>query len=254
MPGRLQDKVALVTGGSRGIGRATALAMAREGARVVVASRGSAEGEDTVRLITAAGGVATFMQTDVTQSTEVVALITQTVKTYGRLDCAFNNAGYEGMRVPTADIPEEDWERTIRTNLTGVWLCMKYAIPQMLKHGGGVIVNMSSVVGHVGLPGIAPALVASHHGIIGLTRQAAVEYARHGIRVNAVCPTVTRTPRFDRVHGGTPEVEACMAARNPSGRIGESADAAEAVVWLCSDAASFVVGHTLVVDGGVLAQ
>ena len=159
--------------------------MAREGARVVVASRGSAEGEDTVRLITAAGGVATFMQTDVTQSTEVVALITQTVKTYGRLDCAFNNAGYE-MRVPTADIPEEDWERTIRTNLTGVWLCMKYAIPQMLKQGGGVIVNMSSVVGHVGLPGIAPALVASHHGIIGLTRQAAVEYARHGIRVNAV--------------------------------------------------------------------
>ena len=157
MPGRLQDKVALVTGGSRGIGRATALAMAREGARVVVASRGSAEGEDTVRLITAAGGVATFMQTDVTQSTEVVALITQTVKTYGRLDCAFNNAGYEGMRVPTADIPEEDWERTIRTNLTGVWLCMKYAIPQMLKQGGGVIVNMSSVVGHVGLPGIAPA-------------------------------------------------------------------------------------------------
>ena len=151
MPGRLQDKVALVTGGSRGIGRATALAMAREGARVVVASRGSAEGEDTVRLITAAGGVATFMQTDVTQSTEVVALITQTVKTYGRLDCAFNNAGYEGMRVPTADIPEEDWERTIRTNLTGVWLCMKYAIPQMLKQGGGVIVNMSSVVGHVGL-------------------------------------------------------------------------------------------------------
>ena len=152
----------------------------------MVASRGSAEGEDTVRLITAAGGVATFMQTDVTQSTEVVALITQTVKTYGRLDCAFNNAGYEGMRVPTADIPEEDWERTIRTNLTGVWLCMKYAIPQMLTQGGGVIVNMSSVVGHVGLPGIAPALVASHHGIIGLTRQAAVEYARHGIRVNAV--------------------------------------------------------------------
>jgi NAD(P)-dependent dehydrogenase (short-subunit alcohol dehydrogenase family) len=254
MPGQLQEKVAVVTGGSRGIGRATALAMAREGAKVVIASRGAAEGEETVRLIIAAGGAATFIRTDVTQTAEVAALVVQTVHTYGRLDCAFNNAGYEGMRMPTAEVSEEDWERTIRTNLTGVWLCMKYAIPQMLKQGKGVIVNMSSVVGQVGLLGIAPALVASHHGIIGLTRQAALEYAKHGIRVNAVCPTVTRTPRFDRVHGGNPEVEARMAARNPSGRIGESEDAAEAVVWLCSEAASFVVGHTLMVDGGVLAQ
>jgi NAD(P)-dependent dehydrogenase (short-subunit alcohol dehydrogenase family) len=228
--------------------------MAREDAKVVIASRGAAEGEETVRLIAAAGGVATFIRTDVTQTAEVAALVAQTVHIYGRLDCAFNNAGYEGMRMPTAEVPEEDWERTIRTNLTGVWLCMKYAIPQMLKQGKGVIVNMASVVGQVGLPGIAPALVASHHGIIGLTRQAALEYAKQGIRINAVCPTVTRTPRFDRVHGGNPEVAARMAARNPSGRIGESEDAAEAVVWLCSEAASFVVGHTLVVDGGVLAQ
>jgi NAD(P)-dependent dehydrogenase (short-subunit alcohol dehydrogenase family) len=254
MAGQLQDKVALVTGGGRGIGRATALAMAREGARVVIANRSVAEGEETVCLITDAGGEATFVQTDVTRPAEVEAVIAHAVQRYGRLDCAFNNAGYEGMRVPTAEVPEEDWERTICTNLTGVWLCMKYAIQQMLKQGGGVIVNMSSVVGHVGVLGIAPALVASHHGIIGLTRQAAVEYARHGIRVNAVCPTVTRTPRFDRVHGGNPEVEGRMAARNPSGRIGESEDAAAAVVWLCSDAASFVIGHTLVVDGGVLAQ
>jgi NAD(P)-dependent dehydrogenase (short-subunit alcohol dehydrogenase family) len=254
MPGRLQDKVALVTGGSAGIGRATALAMAREGARVVIANRSIEGGEETRRLITAAGGDATFIKTDVSQTTEVQHLITQAVATYGRLDCAFNNAGYEGMRMPTADVPEDDWERALGTNLTGVWLCMKYAIRQMLKQGDGVIVNMSSVVGHIGAPGLSPALVACHHGIIGLTRQAAVEYAKHGIRINAVCPTVTRTPRLLRVHGSSPEVEARMAARNPSGRIGEPEDAAAAVVWLCSTAASFVVGHTLVVDGGVLAQ
>ena len=254
MSKRLHGKVALVTGGSAGIGRATALAMAREGATVVIANRSVAGGEESVGLIHAAGGVATFIQTDVSQASQVAALVTRAVETYGRLDCAFNNAGYEGMRVPTADVPEEDWQRALHTNLTGVWLCMKYALRQMLTQGGGVIVNMSSVVGHVGLPGISPALVATHHGIIGLTRQAAVEYAQHGIRINAVCPTVTRTPRFERVHGGNPEVEARMAARNPSGRIGEPEDAAEAVVWLCSDAAAFVVGHTLVVDGGVLAQ
>jgi NAD(P)-dependent dehydrogenase (short-subunit alcohol dehydrogenase family) len=254
MAGRLQGKVALVTGGSTGIGRAAALAMAQEGARVVIANRGVAGGEETVRLITTAGGEAAFIQTDVSQTAQVEALITRAVATYGRLDCAFNNAGYEGMRMPTADVPEEDWEQSIRTNLTGTWLCMKYAIRQMLTQGGGVIVNMSSVVGTTGRPGISPALVACHHGIIGLTRQAALEYIKHGIRINAVCPTVTRTPRLDRVHGSTPEVLARMAAHNPSGRIGEPKDAAEAVVWLCSDAASFIVGHTLVVDGGVLAQ
>ncbi len=254
MTGRLEGKVAVVTGGSTGIGRATALAMAREGARVVVANRGVEGGTETVRLLHAAGGEGTFVKTDVSLSAEVEALITRTVDIYGRLDCAFNNAGYEGMRVPTAEVPEDDWQRTLQTNLTGVWLCMKYALRQMLTQGHGVIVNMSSVVGHVGVPGIAPALVATHHGIIGLTRQAAVEYANQGIRINAVCPTATRTERFERVHGTNPEVEARMGARNPSGRIGQPDDAAEAVVWLCSDAASFVVGHTLVVDGGVLAR
>ena len=254
MAGRLQDKVALVTGGSTGIGRATALAMAREGARVVIANRSAVGGEETVWLITTAGGEATFIQTDVLQTAQVEALIARTVKTYGRLDCAFNNAGYEGMRMPTAEVPEEDWERAIRTNLTGTWLCMKYAIRQMLTQGSGVIVNMSSVVGMTGRPGISSALVACHHGIIGLTRQAALEYIKHGIRINAVCPTVTRTSRLDRVHGSNPDVLARMAAHNPTGRIGEPEDAAEAVVWLCSDAAAFVVGHTLVVDGGVLAQ
>jgi NAD(P)-dependent dehydrogenase (short-subunit alcohol dehydrogenase family) len=254
MAGRLQGKVALVTGGSAGIGRATALAMAREGAQVVIANRGVAGGEETVRLITMAGGEATFLQTDVSRTTQVEALIARTVETYGRLDCAFNNAGYEGLRQPTAEVPEEDWEQSIRTNLTGTWLCMKYAIRQMLTQGSGVIVNMSSVVGMTGRPGISPALVACHHGIIGLTRQAALEYIKHGIRINAVCPTVTRTPRLDRVHGSSPDVLARMAANNPSGRIGEPEDTAEAVVWLCSESATFVVGHTLVVDGGVLAQ
>lgn len=254
MAGRLADKVALVTGGSGGIGRATALAMAREGAKVVIANRGVAGGQETVRRISEAGGAATFIQTDVSHSDEVQALISQAVATYGRLDCAFNNAGYEGMRVPTAELPEDDWQRALQTNLTGVWLCMKYAIRQMLEQGSGSIVNMSSVVGQVGLAGISPVLVACHHGIIGLTRQAAVEYAKHGIRVNAVCPTVTRTPRLERTHGVSPEIEARLASRNPSGRIGESEDAAEAVVWLSSEAASFVIGHTLAVDGGVLAR
>lgn len=255
MAQRLAGNVALVTGGSAGIGRATALAMATEGARVVIANRGVAGGRETVRLIGEAGGEATFIQTDVSQPDDVQALIAQTVTTYGRLDCTFNNAGYEGMRVPTAELPEDDWQRALQTNLTGVWLCMKYAIRQMLEQGsGGSIVNMSSVVGQVGLAGISPALVACHHGIIGLTRQAAVEYAKQGIRVNAVCPTVTRTPRLQRTHGAGPEIEARLASRNPSGRIGEAEDAAEAVVWLCSDAASFVVGHTLAVDGGVLAR
>jgi NAD(P)-dependent dehydrogenase (short-subunit alcohol dehydrogenase family) len=254
MPGQLHGKVALVTGGSAGIGRSTALAFAREGARVVIANRSIAGGEETVRMITETGGEAAFIQTDVSQSAQVETLITRAVSTYGRLDCAFNNAGYEGMRVLTADLPEEDWELALRTNLTGVWLGMKYAIRQMLTQGSGVIVNMSSVVGMVGRAGLSPALVACHHGIIGLTRQAALEYAKHGIRINAVCPTVTRTPRLQRVHGANPEVEARMAAQNPSGRIGRPEDAAEAVIWLCSEAASFVVGHTLVVDGGVLAQ
>ncbi|MEE8301673.1 MAG: SDR family NAD(P)-dependent oxidoreductase, partial [Candidatus Tectomicrobia bacterium] len=155
MTGRLEGKVAVVTGGSTGIGRATALAMAREGARVVVANRGVEGGTETVRLLHAAGGEGTFVKTDVSLSAEVEALITRTVDIYGRLDCAFNNAGYEGMRVPTAEVPEDDWQRTLQTNLTGVWLCMKYALRQMLTQGHGVIVNMSSVVGHVGVPGIA---------------------------------------------------------------------------------------------------
>jgi len=254
MPGVLENRVALVTGGSDGIGRATALAFAREGARVVVANRSVPGGEATIQQIAEAGGDAMFVPTDVSQAEQVEALIEKTVRRYGRLDCAFNNAGYEGIRATIDQLPQDDWALSLGTNLTGVWLCMKYELQHMLKQESGAIVNMSSVVGLTGLAGISPALVACHHGIIGLTRQAALDYAKAGIRVNAVCPTVTRTERFERVHGGHPENEARMAVRNPSGRIGEPGDAAEAVLWLCSDAASFVLGHTLVVDGGVLAQ
>ena len=254
MAGLFNDRVALVTGGSAGIGRAAALAFAREGAKVVVANRSVSGGEETVRQITASGGDALFVATDVSRAAQVEALITRAVEVYGGLDYAFNNAGYEGLRARIDELPQDDWERALQTNLTGVWSCMKYELQQMLKQGRGAIVNMSSVVGLAGLNGISPALVACHHGIIGLTRQAALDYAKAGIRVNAVCPTVTRTERFERVHGGNPESEARMAARNPSGRIGEAQDAAEAVIWLCSDAASFVLGHALVVDGGVLAQ
>jgi NAD(P)-dependent dehydrogenase (short-subunit alcohol dehydrogenase family) len=254
MAGQVEGKVTLVTGGNVGIGQAAAFALAREGAKVVVANRSIAGGQETVRRITDAGGEACFIQTDVSQASDVEHLVAGTVAQYGRLDGAFHNAGYEGMRQPIAELPEDEWQRVLSVSLTGVWLCMKYVIRQMLTQGSGAIVNMSSVVGHTGRPGLCPALVASHHGVLGLTRQAALEYAQAGIRVNAVCPSVTDTPRLSRVHGDNPAMRAQMAARHPLGRITQPEDVAAAVVWLCSDAASFVTGHSLVIDGGVLAQ
>lgn len=254
MAGALQQKIALVTGGNVGIGLATALAMARAGATVVIASRTVSSGEAAAQHICHAGGNARFIRTDVTQARDVETLVQETVAAYGRLDCAFFNAGYEGMRVPIAEVPEDDWQRVLDVSLTGIWLCMKYALRQMQHQGHGAIVTMSSVVGLSGRPGLSPALVASHHGVIGLTRQAALEYASAGIRVNAVCPSVANTPRLSRVHGNDPARLAQMAARHPLGRITEPQDVAEAVVWLCSAAASFVTGHALAIDGGVLAQ
>ena len=253
MPGRLEGKVALVTGASSGIGRAAALAFSREGAKVVTADVDVEGGMETVRTIQDAGGEAVFVRSDVSKAAEVEALISKSVETYGRLDCAYNNAGIEGTMGPTADCTEENWDRVIGTNLKGMWLCMKYEIPEMLTRGSGAIVNVSSIAGLVGIQG-RPAYAASKHGVAGLTKAAALEYAQAGIRINAVCPGIIRTPMLERPLAQRPELEATLIAQVPVGRIGTPEEIAEAVVWLCSDAASFVTGHTMMVDGGYVAQ
>jgi len=253
MAKQFEGKVSLVTGGASGIGRATAVAFCREGARAVVADVLAEGGEETVRMIKEAGGHATFIKTDVSKTTEVEMLIKKAVETYGRLDFAFNNAGIEGTMASTADCTEKNWDRTISINLKGIWLCMKYEIPQMLKQGGGAIVNMASVAGLVGFRGL-PAYCASKGGVVQLTRTAALEYAQAGIRVNAVCPGVIRTSMIERLLSGQPGAEAGFIAMEPVGRMGKPEEIAEAVVWLCSDAASFVTGHPMAVDGGLVAQ
>jgi NAD(P)-dependent dehydrogenase (short-subunit alcohol dehydrogenase family) len=249
MAGQVAGRIVLVTGGGSGIGRAAALTFAREGGRVVVSDIVVEGGEETVRMIKAANGEALFVKTDVSKAAEVEVLIQTVIDTYGRLDCAFNNAGIEGAIVPTADYPEAAWDRTMAINLKGVWLCLKYEIPQMLKQGGGAIVNTASVGGLVGTAMIS-AYVASKHGVVGLTKTAALEYAKAGIRVNAVCPGVILTPMVQRL----PELLEAFTAAEPIGRLGKPEEIAEAVVWLCSDAASFVTGHAMAVDGGYVAQ
>ena len=249
----LEGKVALVTGGGSGIGRASALAFAREGAKVVVADVQVKGGEETVRMIKDTGREAIFVKADVSKASDVENLISTAVRTYNRLDCANNNAGIEGVNASTIDCTEENWDRVIDINLKGVWLCMKYEIPQMLKQKGGAIVNTSSVAALVGFRDM-PAYCASKGGIIQLTRTAALEYAAKGIRINAVCPGVIRTPMVERVTGGKQEFEAQFIALEPAGRMGTPEEVAEAVVWLCSDAASFVMGHPMVVDGGLVSQ
>jgi NAD(P)-dependent dehydrogenase (short-subunit alcohol dehydrogenase family) len=244
----LAGKVALVTGGSSGIGRASAIAFAEAGATVVVADVDNAGGRETVRRIAEAGGTGLFFHADVAQASQVEAMIDQTVATYGRLDCAHNNAGIEGPLGPLIDCTEEDWDRVIGVNLKGVWLCLKYEIPRMLERGGGVIVNTASVAGLIGSP-ILPIYGASKHGVVGLTKSAALTYAKSGIRINAVCPGYIQTPMLHR----HPELEARALAREPIGRFGTPEEVAASVVWLCSDAASFVTGHALVVDGALIA-
>src|ERR671930_1861154 len=205
-------------------------------------------------MITENGGEATFVQVDVTSASAVEALISKTVETYGRLDCAHNNAGVTQRAYPlTAEFPEEDWHRVLAINLTWVWLCMKYEIPQMLMQGGGTIVNTASIMGLVAT-GFNPAYMASKHGVVGLTKSAALAYAQSGIRVNAVCPGYIRTPMVEGSPNFNPQYEAELIARHPIGRLGPPEEIAEAVVWLCSDAASFVTGHTMTVDGGYVAQ
>jgi NAD(P)-dependent dehydrogenase (short-subunit alcohol dehydrogenase family) len=249
----MEGRVALVTGGSLGIGRATALAFARAGARVAVADVADAEGEETVRMIREAGGEAVYVHADVASAEEVEAMVRRTVEEFGRLDFAFNNAGIEGAQAHTAECTVENWDRVLGINLRGAWLCMKAEIPEMLRQGGGVIVNCASVAGVVGFEGI-PAYAASKHGMLGLTKTAALEYATRGIRVNAVCPGVIDTAMIERFTGGNEEAAAQMAALEPVGRMGHAEEIADAVVWLCSDGASFVTGHPLVVDGGMVAR
>ena len=253
MPGTLQGKVALITGGSSGIGRAAAMAFARAGAKVVLGNRRVAEGQETVKLINDEGGKATLVKTDVTQADEVEALINAAVEAYGRLDCAFNNAGTTGTVARTTECTEENWDTIINLNLKAVWLCMKYEILQMLKQGAGAIVNNASVAGMVGLRG-GPAYSASKGGVIQLTRTAALEYSRKGIRVNAVCPGYVLTPMTEGHLKENPEFEAQIKKYQPLGRLGTAEEVAEAAVWLCSDAASFITGHPLVIDGGSVAQ
>lgn len=245
-------KVALVTGGGSGIGRASALTFAREGAKVVVADVAVEGGEETVRLIQQRGGEAVFVKADVSRAAEVEALVARAVQTYGRLDCAHNNAGIEGAAATTVDYTEDAWERVIAINLKGVWLCMKYEIPHMLKQGGGAIANTASTAGLVGYRG-GGAYVASKHGVVGLTKTAALEYAKAGVRVNAVCPGAIDTPMMGRLTGHRPQRAERMAAAEPVGRMGRPEEIAEAVVWLCSEAASFVTGHAMAVDGGITA-
>jgi NAD(P)-dependent dehydrogenase (short-subunit alcohol dehydrogenase family) len=253
MPGLVQGKIALVTGGGSGIGRATALKLAKEGAKVMIADYVPEGGERTVRMIEEAGGEASFVAADVSVTKQVEAMVAKTIASYGRIDCAFNNAGIEGRMANTVECTEETWDRTIAINLKGVWLCMKYEIPQMLKQGGGTIVNTASIAGLVGFEGL-PAYNASKGGVVQLTRTAALEFATKNIRVNCVCPGVIRTPMVERLLDNRSFTEEQLNAGEPVGRMGKPEEIAEGVLWLLSDASSFVTGHPLVIDGAWVAR
>ena len=252
MTTELQGKVALVTGGTSGIGRDAAVLFAKSGAKVTVAGRREPDGKETVEMIRAAGGDGLFVKADVSKAADVEALVRKTVEKFGRLDVAFNNAGIEGNWVPITEQSEEDWDRTIDINLKGTWLCLKHEIRQMLKQGGGgAIVNMASVAGLMGSAGAAT-YAASKHGVMGLTKAAALENARSGIRVNVVCPAVIETAMAERLFG-EPEANKFALSLHPIGRFGKPSEISEAVLFMCSDRASFMTGQSLVLDGGLLA-
>jgi NAD(P)-dependent dehydrogenase (short-subunit alcohol dehydrogenase family) len=249
----LHGKVVLVTGGASGIGRATCLAFAAEQAKVAVADRDAEGAEKTVAMVRETGAEAIFMRCDVSSAGDVEALVKWTLETYGRLDCAHNNAGIAGPMARTADCSEHDWDEVIRVNLKGVWLCMKFEIAQMLKQRSGVIVNTASTAGLRGSR-FAGAYAASSHAIVGLTKSAALEYVSEGIRINAVCPGIVDTPMMQRAIAGDTRREAQFKAASPIGRMATPEEIAQAVVWVCSDMASYITGHAMVVDGGRTAQ
>jgi NAD(P)-dependent dehydrogenase (short-subunit alcohol dehydrogenase family) len=253
MAGVLGGKAVLVTGGGSGIGRATAIRMAQEGAKVMIADYVPEGAERTVKMIKDAGGTASCLAADVSVTKQVEMMVNQTVETYGRIDGAFNNAGIEGRMASTVENSEDNFDRTIAINLKGVWLCMKYEIPQMLKQGGGSIVNTASVAGLVGFVNLS-AYNASKHGVIGLTKTAALEYAQKNIRVNCVNPGVINTPMVARLVDSGGMNERDLTTGEPVGRMGKPEEIGEGVIWLLSDAASFVTGHSLVIDGGWVAQ
>jgi len=254
--GIVSGKVALVTGSGAGIGRATALKFAEEGAKVVVSDINRLGGEETVSLITTGGGEAVFVKADVSKPDEVNVLISEAVNAFGRLDCACNNAGIEGKIAPLADQSVEDFDQVLSINLRGVFLCLQAEIRQMLT-GGGAIVNLASVAGLIGFPGLSP-YVATKHGVNGLTKNAALEYGKNGIRVNSVCPGGIDTRMLDSLAeqstGGAQSSHEMMDPLHPIGRIGTPEEVAELIVWLCSPRASFVTGANIPVDGGYVAQ
>jgi NAD(P)-dependent dehydrogenase (short-subunit alcohol dehydrogenase family) len=247
------QKVAIVTGGISGIGRATAVALAKEGVKVAVADRRAKEGEETVHQVKEAGSDGIFVETDVANEDNVRSLVEKSVKTYGKLDYAFNNAGIEEMKTPLTEQTSDVFDRIMDVNVKGVWLCMKFEIPQMIRSGGGAIVNMSSVVGVIGLPQ-TPIYVASKHAVLGLTKSASLEYAKSGIRINAVAPGGVETDMTKRTAGDNEQVPGTHKSMMSIGHIADPAEIANAVVWLLSDKASFVLGHTLLVDGGMVSR
>lgn len=244
-----EGKVAIVTGASEGMGLSTARAFAEAGASVVLADIQADKAQAAAESLNKAGLKALAVACDVAREEQVAAMVRKTVETYGRLDAAYNNAGLQTPQVPAAEMSYDDYDRTMAVNLRGIFTCMKYEIPAMLQNGGGAIVNCSSQGGVTGFPGQA-AYIASKHGIIGLTRTAALDYAQKGVRVNAVCPGVIRTPMAERLIGGNKEVEAAIKEMVPMGRMGTGEEIASAVLWLCGPGASFVTGHALIVDGG----